>query len=513
MEPDQPAPARRRGGRRLRLIIPIASVLLVITPLGVFWYRSLTGSAYSAVSMGDADWGGGPGGSMAGMAGMDGPPGTGSPAVPITTLVADPKRPADVRVDLVARQQTITVGGQTLDGYTLNGRTPGPTITATQGQLVEVRVHNASVARGLTLHWHGVDVPNAEDGVAGVTQDDIGFGQDFTYRFVADQVGTFWYHSHQVSDAQVAGGLLGALVVRPRGGGPGGSGDRPVAADVVALAHGYGAVRTLDGRPGDQRVPVAPGATARVRVINTDNGPMAVWSSSPYTVVAVDGTDVHRPTAVTERYATVTAGGRLDLAVTAPADGSAARVQIGTDTAVLVGRGAPAVPVRQPSAELDLLSYGAPAALPFDPARATRHFTYSIGRRPGFVHGRPGIWWSINGRLYPRVPMFMVRTGDVVIMDVSNHSGQVHPMHLHGHHAVVLSRNGVAATGSPWWVDSLNVRDGESYVIAFRADNPGIWMDHCHNLTHASQGMVAHLAYEGYSTPFTIGGPHGNDPE
>ena len=54
----------------------------------------------------------------------------------------------------------------------------------------------------------------------------------------------------------------------------------------------------------------------------------------------------------------------------------------------------------------------------------------------------------MNGRLYPNVPMYVVREGDVAVMTISNHSGEVHPMHLHGHHAVVLSRNGVAATGS-----------------------------------------------------------------
>ena len=86
-------------------------------------------------------------------------------------------------------------------------------------------------------------------------------------------------------------------------------------------------------------------------------------------------------------------------------------------------------------------------------------------------------------------------------------------MHLHGHTAVVLSRNGVAATGSPWWVDSLNVLDKESYEIAFLADNPGIWMDHCHNLEHAADGMVAHLMYEGVDTPFRIGGDLKNSPE
>jgi hypothetical protein len=79
-------------------------------------------------------------------------------------------------------------------------------------------------------------------------------------------------------------------------------------------------------------------------------------------------------------------------------------------------------------------------------------------------------------------------------------------MHLHGHHAVVLSRDGVRATGSPWWVDSLEVGNGESYEIAFVADNPGVWMDHCHNLPHAAEGLVAHLMYEDVTTPFAVGG-------
>ena len=78
---------------------------------------------------------------------------------------------------------------------------------------------------------------------------------------------------------------------------------------------------------------------------------------------------------------------------------------------------------------------------------------------------------------------------------------------------VVLARNGVAATGSPWWVDSLNVLDGETYDVAFVATNPGIWLDHCNHLKHAADGMVAHLMYEGISTPHKIGGTAGNRPE
>ena len=109
--------------------------------------------------------------------------------------------------------------------------------------------------------------------------------------------------------------------------------------------------------------------------------------------------------------------------------------------------------------------------------------------------------------------MYMVTTGDVVQMTISNTSGEVHPMHLHGHHAVVLSRNGVQATGSPWWMDSLDVGDDETYVIVFVADNPGIWVDHCHNLKHAAEGLLAHLAYSDVGTPYRVGGKADNQPE
>jgi FtsP/CotA-like multicopper oxidase with cupredoxin domain len=78
---------------------------------------------------------------------------------------------------------------------------------------------------------------------------------------------------------------------------------------------------------------------------------------------------------------------------------------------------------------------------------------------------------------------------------------------------VVLARNGVAATGSPWWVDSLNVLADQTYDNAFEADNPGLWMDHCHNLPHAREGLVAHLMYDGVSSSFLVGGPRGNQPE
>jgi len=492
---------------RRQLLGACFATAVVLGPLTWLWATSLLPDSYSAMDMGYADYGGGPSHAM--NASHQGDAGTHSSGVDIATLIADPARPADVEVDLVARKEQFRLAsGREVNGYTLNGGSPGPVIRAVEGQLVEVRLHNGSVPAGITLHWHGVDVPNAMDGVAGVTQDAVLEGEDYTYRFVANRVGTYWYHSHQLSHEQVKRGLLGALVISPKE-------SDPTVLDRIALVHIYEGQRTVNGQDGDVAVDAAPGSTVRLRVINTDNGPMPVWvGGASYRVLAVDGTDVNEPTPVTDASIRVTAGGRADLEIVMPDDASGVRVELGGNSAVVLGKDTSLLAKTvQPDSFVDLLSYGSPAPLGFDPSSPARDFEYVIGRRPGFLDGRPGFWWTINGHLYPNVPMYMVAEGDVVRMRIENNSGDVHPMHLHGHHAVVLSRNGEPSTGSPWWVDSLNVADGESYDIAFVADNPGIWMDHCHNLPHAAEGLVAHLMYFNVRTEFMLGGTFENKPE
>jgi Multicopper oxidase len=157
------------------------------------------------------------------------------------------------------------------------------------------------------------------DGVAGVTQDAVPIGGEFTYRFVASQAGSYWYHSHQVSNPQVAGGLFGSLVIAPKSG-------IAQQVDVSAVAHTYGGVRTINGKAEDLRVPARPGQRVRIRVTNTDNGPMEVWSTGPYRLVATDGTDVHQPTEVSGRSLTCTKGstpriGLLGQPTTGPSEG------------------------------------------------------------------------------------------------------------------------------------------------------------------------------------------------
>ena len=133
----------------------------------------------------------------------------------IDTLQGPQEGRPDVRLTLTA--------GELGNAWGFNGRVPGPEIRVRQGDLVEVTLVNKDIDEGVTIHWHGVDVPNAEDGVAGVTQDAVMPGDRYTYRFRVEQLGTFWYHSHQVSSEQVRRGLYGAFVILPKQQPPSGT--------------------------------------------------------------------------------------------------------------------------------------------------------------------------------------------------------------------------------------------------------------------------------------------------
>ncbi|EST52222.1 hypothetical protein T458_26915 [Brevibacillus panacihumi W25] len=107
---------------------------------------------------------------------------------------------------------------------------------------------------------------------------------------------------------------------------------------------------------------------------------------------------------------------------------------------------------------------------------------------------------------------FVVQEGDRVKTTFVNKSLGEHPMHLHGHHMTVLKKNGETVK-TPWLTDTLNVMPGESYEVAFLADNPGMWMDHCHNLDHAATGMILHLMYDNVLPSYEVGTRSGNLPD
>ena len=103
--------------------------------------------------------------------------------------------------------------------------------------------------------------------------------------------------------------------------------------------------------------------------------------------------------------------------------------------------------------------------------------------------------------------------GEVLRLHIVNDTAEYHPMHLHGHTMSVLSRNGQPVTGSPVRVDTVLVGPHETWDVVFLADNPGLWMFHCHVLLHAAFGLTMSIDYAGITTPYEMGTRSGNLPE
>jgi len=419
--------------------------------------------------------------------------------------------------------QVSQVDGQTL--WTYNGTVPGPELRVTQGDRVQVTLVN-QLRESTTLHWHGLRLPNAADGVAGLTQDAVQPGQSFTYEFVARDAGTYWYHSHQQTEAQLPRGLFGALIIEPA--------QRTEDRDVTVLLHGDPGHVRID----HTQIAAQPGQTVRLRVINAvvagmDGGPETpVLLGAPFTVAALDGHELHDPQPLSATRVPLGMGQRADLVFTMPAtnsvtlqlaelQGESSPVQkvfehlqaaVPPSQSVTIGAGpAPDQPDLASIPVFDMTTYGTPAAELTGPFDLTAPIV--LNKQPGMRDGRPQLIHLINGQPAPDVAPLQVTAGQTVRLHIVNDTDEYHPMHIHGHVFTVLARNSQLLTGSPVHLDSVLVGPHETSDVGFVADNPGVWMIHCHVLLHAGMGMMMTLNYTGVYTPYEMGTASGNMPE
>lgn len=501
-------------------------VAVVIAAIALYSDNSVLPASYNMGQSSNMDFGGGPAtpptamamGPGDAMAGMNTPTGT-----PVSQLTggADTQGTPDDVFTLTAQPKKITLSsGRVVNAWTFNGTVPGPAIVVHTGDLVQVTLINHIPGIGVTLHWHGLNVPNADDGVPGVTQNAVPTGHTFTYKFRVHQTGTFWYHSHQDAFTQVDRGLYGAFIALPK---------TPATnvVDIPVLTHNWnmlGNTVTFGTADTLSRDAIPAGKQVRLRIINTGtfeptdtHSPTYILTGTPFHVAAIDGTDLHQPGTLTSgTLIKIGSGGRTDLTFTMP--DHPVRLTFTDDPTnglVLSPDGTGTAPTPSLTGPVfDPTHYGTPTATPFTAAsHFDRNFQIILDDGPGFYNGGFEFRLTINGRVYPDTPMLMVKEGDLVQETIVDRGHQSHPFHLHGHTALVLSHNGQAVTGSPWWTDTLEITPGDDYVIAFKADNPGIWMDHCHNLQHANKGMIMHLGYEGVTEPYLTGPATGNDPE
>ena len=434
-------------------------------------------------------------------------------------LLAAPAR-ADVPT-LEARTgsaQLVPAGYPATPVWGYGGRVPGPVIRVRQGERVRRRFVN-SLPQASTVHWHGIRIDNAMDGVPDLTQSAVPPGESFVYDFAAPDAGTYWYHSHNRSWEQLARGLYGALIVEEADGGPAVDRDEMLLIDDWRLTQeaeiepSFGAmgIRSHGGRIGnwvtvngasDWRRAVRRHERLRLRLANAANARILVLEPHGLEgwIVALDGQPLasHEPF----RRLVLAPGQRADLIVDAIAeegsdsilaslerDGGFAIATFPVDGVMRHRRLAAPMPL-QPNSVAPLRGLAAARR-----ARLLMQGGAMGGLRGAIMGGREteigemaarGKVWAFNGVAdFPAHPLLELAPGEMARIAVVNDTAWPHAMHLHGHH---FRRIGDGGSVGPLR-DTLLVDRQETAEIAFVADNPGDWLLHCHMPEHSAGGM------------------------
>lgn len=193
----------------------------------------------------------------------------------------------------------------TVEGYAFNATIPGPRIRVTEGDRVRITVTN-HLPESTTVHWHGLILPNEMDGPAKITQKPIPPGGSYTYEFITEQAGTFFYHTHDHVDRQQAFGLYGALIIDPKNAQEAPRADHEYVLQLqewlkregltypaMLMEGGLPNYFTINGKafPATDTVKMKVGETIKLRFVGSNNNfvhPMHVHGG-PFTVVARDG--------------------------------------------------------------------------------------------------------------------------------------------------------------------------------------------------------------------------------
>ncbi len=438
---------------------------------------------------------------------------------------------ADIRAHRVAaapaRTALIGENRPETDVWTYSGTVPGPAFRLKQGQPVRITVENR-LDEDTTVHWHGIRLPNAMDGVPGLTQPPIKPGESFIYEFTPPDAGTFWYHPHADSLVQIGRGLAGPLIVEEA---------EPVAFDRDLLwllqdwrltkdgqIAGFGSTMdaSMSGRvgnlvtingavPGEQSV--RAGERVRLRLANASLARMMALRFEGHrpVVLAIDGQpcDPHEPE---DGRLVLAPAMRFDIALDMQGDPGSRHAVIDNfydglayTLATLAYDKAP--PLRAHPA--------APVALPHNPLLApdlTNAVRQEIVLQGGMMGGgklagvggmmgmgMPGMngaaAWAINGMSMTgdghagMAPQFTLQRGVTCHLTMRNETAWWHPMHVHGFSLAVLSRNG-SPVPYRQWQDTMLMAPKDVIECAFVADNPGNWMLHCHVADHQMAGLM-----------------------
>tara|TARA_R110002096_G_scaffold22170_1_gene71446 strand:- start:4897 stop:6165 length:1269 start_codon:yes stop_codon:yes gene_type:complete len=403
-------------------------------------------------------------------------------ATPPFRLTAEP-----VQVQLLPSDSAAT----SMFGF--NGSMPGPELRLRQGERLKIDFQN-NLTQGSSVHWHGLRIENAMDGVPGLTQEVVNAGDSFQYDMAPPDAGTFWYHSHNVSQEQVAKGLVGALIVDEINPPDvdhdvtvliadwrlldGGAFDEEFG-DLMSLSHG--------GRMGNyartfmSQETVKKGDRIRLRLINAaaDRIFPLVLTGAIGKIVALDGMPLSEPRAFDN--ISLAPAQRADLIVDAVQD-----IEIG-----MLTRG-PTFPLGKLTIEGENTTRIA-SPIPLlpknnvaTPAQPSQNLTLTMmGGAMGNRHGGSDIWAFNDISGLPTEPFGSFSRGETARISLVNDTAFPHGIHLHGHHFNEVNDDGSLGDLR----DTALVDAGKTTDILCVFDNPGKWLFHCHMLSHQAAGM------------------------
>ena len=420
---------------------------------------------------------------------------------------------------------------QLVPAVLVSGSLPGPEVRVREGEQLRILVENQLADSPTSIHWHGVLVPAAMDGVPNISNAPIEPGQMYVYEYPLRQAGTYWYHSHVGFQEQ--SGCYGAFIIEPaheplrtehdavvlfgdwlhrnpaevfaqlRAGKttPGGkpmddtrAGAMPMSGGGADLSDVQYDAFLLNGRGPDSpwTLSVRGGERVRLRLINgaastyfrvqLDGHPLRITHADGLAVqpVVVD----HLLMGMGETYDAVVQVSRRGSytlhAVAQDGSGQALGILHTADSAPNVNRAMPRFDGRN-------LSYSdlrapAPTALPAGPLQTFR--LPLQGDMARYV-------WMIDGQAWPQADPLRIHPGNRVQLELVNQTMMWHPMHLHGHFFRILQG---ASEYCPL-KHTVNVAPAETVRIEFTADNPGSWFFHCHNAYHLEAGMARQFQY------------------
>lgn len=431
-------------------------------------------------------------------------------------------------------------GGNPYPAVLTNGEMPGTEMRYKEGDSFRVLVNNR-LLEPTTLHWHGMLVPNLQDGVPEITQAPIEPGNSIFYEFPIRQSGTYWYHSHVGLQEQQ--GLAGPLIIEPR------VERHPVDHDFVVFLQDWintspyemipeirngiempgqtagdswtqNRVHMLDGKPWEVDVypagmlmngqPTSTGPTfhvkkgdrVRLRIIDgaTSTFFRVQLAGHKMTVIATDS----QPCVPVEVDNFIFGPGeRYDVLVDITEDGAWELQAAGMGTphsAIGTIRTSHNKKMAQPNQTFgkklltyDMLRSPYPTTLPEGPVKT---FTLDLGG------DMKNYLWSMGGEYFkeayvpnPDAAPLEIESGDRVRVIMPNKTKMAHPMHLHGHFFRAVPE------GTDWDTPNLPMKDtlisytGDTSRFEFTADNPGNWFFHCHNLYHLAAGMAREFRY------------------